>query len=136
MSFDSDLDAALRARFSLILAVTSEEERVLALIRGVCERSNRPALMWDAADGFRPLAGRIGAPGGTDPVAALQEIDKAEGNAVFVLRDFHEYLSNPLVKRKLRNVAQRLKTTSKSIILTSPTGWLPDPYLIMTLILI
>ncbi|MBK8836290.1 MAG: AAA family ATPase [Anaerolineae bacterium] len=126
MSFDSDLDAALRARFSLILAVTSEEERVLALIRAVCERSNRPALMWDAADGFRVLAGRIGAPGGTDPMAALQEIEKAEGNPVFVLRDFHEFMSNPLVKRKLRNVAQRLKTTSKSIILTSPTGRLPD----------
>ena len=126
MSFESDLDAALRARFSLILAVTSEEERLLALIRAVCERGNRPALMWDAADGFRLLAGRIGAPGGTDPVAALQEIEKAEGNTVFVLRDFNEYLSNPLVKRKLRNVAQRLRTTAKSVILTSPSGRLPD----------
>lgn len=126
MSFETDLDEALRARFTLILAVTAEEERALHLIRAVCERSNRPALSWDAADGFRLLAGRVGVPTSADALDALREIDKVEGNCVYVLRDFHEHFGNPVVKRKLRSVVQRLKTTGRSIIITSPSARVPD----------
>jgi AAA+ superfamily predicted ATPase len=43
-----------------------------------------------------------------------------------VLKDFHEAWNNPQIKRKLRSTAQRLKFTKKSILITAPSGRVPD----------
>jgi hypothetical protein len=64
-------------------------------------------------------------PNARDPLTALEQIDKWDGSALFVLKDFHEAWANPQVKRKLRNVAQRLKYTHKSIVVTTPTAQIP-----------
>jgi AAA+ superfamily predicted ATPase len=127
MSFDQQLDTYLRARFTLIVLATLEEERALQAIKAVCEKSRRPCLTWDVADGFQTLAGNASPPAARDPLTALEQIDKAEaGDALFVLKDFHECWSNPQLKRKLRSVAQRLKFTKKSILVTSPGSKLPE----------
>ncbi len=127
MRFEEELDIYLRARFTLILLITAEEERALASIKQVCDATQRPCLMWDAAEGFAWLtAPGFPLPTGRDPLTALEQIDKADGNGLFILRDFHETWSNPQIKRKLRNLAQRLKFTKKSILVTAPLGRIPD----------
>ncbi|MEW6156174.1 MAG: AAA family ATPase [Verrucomicrobiota bacterium] len=127
MPFDLELDTYLRARCTLMLLVTHEEERAVQTIKTVCERAKRLCLAWDMADGFQTIAGAAGAPpSARDALSALEQIDKAEGEALFVLKDFHECWSNAQLKRKLRGVAQRLKFTKKSILITAPTGKIPD----------
>jgi hypothetical protein len=39
MTFEQELDVYLRARFTLLVLVTSEEERALQMIKRVCEGS-------------------------------------------------------------------------------------------------
>ena len=56
-----------------------------------------------------------------DPLAALEQVDRTDGDGVYVLKDFHECWANAQIKRKLRGVAQRLKFTKKSILVTTPT---------------
>lgn len=126
MTFEQELDVYLRARFTLVVLVTAEEERALQAIRVVCERSHRACLAWDVADGFQALSGGRTSLAARDALSALEQIDKAEGDSLFVLKDFHELWNNAQIKRKLRNVAQRLKFTKKSIVITSLTGKLPD----------
>ncbi|HEV3204132.1 MAG TPA: AAA family ATPase [Gemmataceae bacterium] len=127
MSFERDLDIYLRARITLIVLVTSEEERALQAIKAVCERNNRPCWTWDVADHFQSLTGITGSPpSAKEPQAALDKIDKSDEDALFVLKDFHESWSNAQTKRKLRSVAQRLKFTKKSILITSLTGKIPE----------
>jgi hypothetical protein len=110
MLFEQKLDVYLRARFTLIILVTSEEERAIQSVKGVCERANRAGLSWDHADGFQSLAGKVASvPSARDPLSALEQMDKLEGDVLFVLKDFHECWSNPQIKRKLRGLAQRLK---------------------------
>jgi AAA+ superfamily predicted ATPase len=129
MSFEQRLDVYLRARFTLIVLVTPEEERALQSIKAVCERTKRPCLMWDVADNFQWLtAAAGGAPSAKDPLAALDYMDKADNEALYVLKDFHECWSNAQVKRKLRNVAQRLKFTKKSILITCPAHKIPEEF--------
>jgi AAA+ superfamily predicted ATPase len=129
MSFESELDIYLRARFTLMILVTPEEERALETVRAVCERTQRPCLSWDVAEGFQVLTGRDNAtPTARDPISALEQVDKTEGNALFVLKDFHECWSNAQIKRKLRSIAQRLKFTRKSILVTSPSNKLPEEF--------
>lgn len=121
MTFEQELDIYLRARFTLMVLVTSEEERALIAIRAVCERQGRPSQTWDLAEGFRLLTGQGSVPSARDPLAALEQIDKAPDGTLCVLKDFHEVWSNPQIKRKLRSLAHNLKFTKKSIIVTTPS---------------
>jgi AAA+ superfamily predicted ATPase len=127
MTFEQELDVYLRARFTLVVLVTPEEERALQAVKAVCERLKRPCVSWDVADHFQPLTAGAAAPGAArDPIAALEQVDKADGEAVFVLKDFHECWGNAQIKRKLRGLAQRLKFTRKSILVTTPTSKVPE----------
>src|SRR5947209_11033203 len=106
MSFERELDVYLRARITLIVLITSEEERALQTVKAVCDRTGRPCLTWDAADHFQVLTGvGVTAPTGKEAVAALEQVDKADSDALFVFKDFHESWGNAAVKRKLRNIA-------------------------------
>ncbi len=126
-TFDQELDIYLRARFTLIVLVTTEEERALQTIRSVCERARRPCVTWDVADGFEVLTVGDSAPAAArDAKTALEQVEKADGETVFVLKDFHECWKNFELKRKLRSVAQRLKFTRKTLIVTTPSSRVPD----------
>ncbi|HYT95611.1 MAG TPA: AAA family ATPase [Gemmataceae bacterium] len=126
MTFEQELDVYLRARFTLMVLITAEEERALHAVKAVCERMKRPCLTWDVADGFQTLTSGGAPPAARDPIAALEQIDKTEGDGLFVLKDFHECWNNAQIKRKLRGVAQRLKFTKKSILITTTSAKLPD----------
>src|SRR5687768_7600298 len=115
MGFDEQLEIYLRARFTLIVVVTTEEERALAAVRATCERTGRPCQTWDLAEGLHALvAGGATPAAARDPLSALEHVDKLEGDTLFVLTDFHDCWTNAQVKRKLRTVAQRLKYSRKS----------------------
>lgn len=125
--FARELDTLLRARSTLLVLVTPEEERALKAVNNVCANSGRGCVTWDVADGFATQNGRAKAPSpAKDPLTALDRIDKAAENTLFVLKDFHECWNNAQIKRKLRNVAQRLKFRQTSILITAPTSKIPD----------
>src|SRR6516225_7998726 len=112
MNFEKDLDVHLRARVTLIILVTSEEQRALDAVKAVCERSERPCWTWDGADHFQCLTTPDGAlPAAKEPMTALEQVEKAPDGVLFVLKDFHECWTQPQPKRKLRNLAQRLRFT-------------------------
>ncbi|HOG79200.1 MAG TPA: AAA family ATPase [Anaerolineaceae bacterium] len=126
MNFEDQLDIYLRARFTLIVLVTTEEERALTTVKSVCERTQRRALAWDAAEGFQFITAASGTlPTARDPLTALEQIDKAE-DGLFILKDFHEAWGNAQIKRKLRSLGQKLKYTRKSILVTSWTAKIPE----------
>lgn len=129
MNFDEQLDVLLRARFTFILLVTHEERRALDVIKDVCERASRSCLSWDMADGFQWLTAPSGAlPSARDPLTALDTIERqdAASGCLYILKDFHEAWSNPQIKRKLRNVSQKLRTTRKSIVVISHSSVVPE----------
>lgn len=128
MNFEDQLDVYLRARFPLVVLITTEEERALNTIKTLCERTQRSLLGWDSADGFIWLTqNSANPPSAKDPLTALEQIDKyATPNTVFVLKDFHDAWNNPAIKRKLRSVSQHLKFTRKYIFITTPVSKLPD----------
>ena len=127
MEFEERLDIYLRARFTLIVLVTLEEERALQTIRAVCERARRSCITWDAGDGFALLSGRESVSTARDPITALESVLQGKADStVFVLKDFHEFWNDARIKRKLRNVAQQLKLTRKSVIVTTPASKIPD----------
>ena len=129
MAFEKQLDTYLRARFTLIVLMTHEEQRALEVIEEMCETTRRTCVTWDGADGFHWLANSSGSlPSARDPMTALDQIDKWDpaASTLFVLMDFHDYWMNAQVRRKLRNLAHRMKFTKSSILVLTPNTRVPD----------
>lgn len=128
MDLDKEIDLHLRSRITLICVVSLDEERILSQLKNLCQRTKRTLYVWDHADDFQPYAGRVAnPPQAKDPLTALEAIEKMDGQVVFVLRDFHQcWDRQPRIVRKLRNLAQKLKYTHKSIIVTMPVAEIPE----------
>jgi AAA+ superfamily predicted ATPase len=129
MEFQKQLDLYLRARFTLSVLFTIEEERAVEAVRTWCLDHSRSCLVWDLAGGYRWLSTEeTPIPVSKDPLSALETIEKHKNTAssVFILKDFHDAWQNPQVKRKLRSICQKLARSNKQIILTMPSGHIPE----------
>ena len=96
--FSRRLNVSLRARVTLIVVITPEEERVVEQIKVVCERWDPPrqCIAWDSVEGFSVIVGNKNFLNQSrDPLTALDDLVKTGEDAVIVLKDFHEYLEQP-----------------------------------------
>ncbi len=119
MSFNEDFDLCLRARYPLIYIPTPEEERVEGAIAAAAKRQgNRAIYIWDFVDGYQGNPSDAGF-AQRNPLQALDLIEKvpATAPAIFILRDFHRFLEDVAISRKLRNLARSLKSQPKNIVL-------------------
>jgi SpoVK/Ycf46/Vps4 family AAA+-type ATPase len=127
--FSRRLNISLRARVTLIVVMTPEEERVIAQIKEVCEKwePQRQCLAWDSVDGFSVVCGNNSLlTQSRDPLTALDDMIKSDENAVIVLKDFHEYWNNPMVKRKIRNFSQKFRYNRRTMVMITPVRKIPD----------
>jgi len=60
-----------------------------------------------------------------DPVQALANLETMTIEAVFVLKDFHRHMDNPVVVRRLRDVGQKFSTNRRTLVLTAPAIEMP-----------
>jgi hypothetical protein len=128
MSFQEELELLLRARYSLIYIPTREEERVEAAIAQCAKhQGNRAVYIWDFVDGYQGNPNDVGF-GKRNPLQALELVEKlpATAPAIFILRDFHRFLEDVSISRKLRNLARLLKSQPKNLVLLSPQVVIPD----------
>jgi len=127
--FSHRLNVSLRARVTLVVVMSPEEERVVSRIREVCDtwEPARQCITWDSADGFAVISGnRNFLTQSRDPLAALEDITKTDENAVIVLKDFHEFWNNPQVKRRVRNLSQKFRYNRRTIVIITPVHKIPD----------
>jgi ATPase family associated with various cellular activities (AAA) len=128
MTFREEFKLLLRARYPLIYIPTYEEERVEAAIREeAANQGNRPVYTWDFVDGYQGNPNDAGF-GRRNPLQALEFIEKlsASAPAVLILRDYHRFLEDVAIARKLRNLARVLKSQPKNIVLLSPKIAIPE----------
>jgi len=127
MNLEKELEIYLRSRFTFIYVVTAEEERIVRMLKRLCEQTQRTLCVWDHADYFQQVVGTGVSATAKDPITALEAIEKANCEGVFLLRDFHQCWENqPRVTRKLKNLSQRLKYTKKTIIVVAPVTKVPE----------
>ncbi|MEM9904248.1 MAG: AAA family ATPase [Cyanobacteria bacterium P01_D01_bin.44] len=128
MSFRDELGLLIRARYPVIYVPTQEEERAEAAIAASAQQNgNRSVYVWDFVEGYQGNPNDVGF-GRRNPLQALEFIEKLPGSAaaICVLRDFHRFLDDVAVARKLRNLSRLLKAQPKNIILLSPQLTIPD----------
>lgn len=128
MSFQDELLLLLRARYPVIYIATLEEERVeQAIAASTQQLNNRSVYVWDFVDGYQGNPNDAGV-ARRNPLQALEHIEKLPESvaALFVLRDYHRFLDDVAISRKLRNLARRLKSQAKNILLLAPQVQIPD----------
>ncbi|MDX2243888.1 MAG: AAA family ATPase [Leptolyngbyaceae cyanobacterium bins.302] len=128
MSFNEEFELLLRARYPVIYIPTQEEERVEAAIAQCAKhQGDRSVYVWDFVDGYQGNPNDAGF-GKRNPLQALELIEKIPATvaAIFILRDFHRFLEDVSVSRKLKNLMRSLKAQPKNIIILSPQITVPD----------
>jgi len=120
-----ELQDLVRARYPLIQIVTHEETRVEEQLRNLCIEREMRLEVWSITEGFRVLANGSGTRDVRDPLKALEHVNRGEGRSLYVLRDFHPFLKEPSVVRRLRDLASLLRKTKKSLVLLSPVQKTP-----------
>jgi AAA+ superfamily predicted ATPase len=127
MSFNDEFELLLRARYPLIYIPTLEEERAEVAIAQAAQRlGERAVYLWDFVDGYQGNPNDQGF-GRRNPLQALEFVEKIPANApsIFILRDFHRFLEDISVSRKLKNLARLLKSQPKNLVIVTPQVAIP-----------
>lgn len=124
-----NIETLVRARYPLLVIPSYEEERVEQALATVAANRKKDLLCWTVTRGLYPHGTPLDAKKagkGTDPLAALDEVIAMVDPAIFLFHDFHPYLGQPEVVRKLRDVAGYLKSSYKTLVFVSPHFKIPS----------
>ena len=127
MNFIEEFGLLLRARYPILYIPTREEERVELVLTQLAKiQGGRAVYIWDYVDGYQGNPNDQGF-GKRNPLQALELLDKLPSvtAGIFILRDFHRFLEDVAVCRKLRNLARTLKSQPKNVVLLSPQLTIP-----------
>ncbi|MEB3339574.1 AAA family ATPase [Okeania sp.] len=128
MNFQAEFELLLRSRYSIIYIQTREEERVEnAITESAKKQGNRAVYIWDFVEGYQNNPNDKGF-GKRNPLQGLELIEKLPESApaIFILRDFQRFLEDISISRKLRNLAKKLKSQPKNIVILAPEIYVPD----------
>jgi len=136
----------------IIVMETVEETRAVRLVRAASSPLNLAVFEWSIASGLVRCGSEVGTPvleprfaapghGGAihcpddagasaiynsrEPVQALSNLEALSLEAVFILKDFHRHMDDPVVVRRLRDVGQKFSANRRTIVITAPAITIP-----------
>ncbi len=127
-SITQEVKLHIQARYPLIYLVTWEEERVIDDIEKIAveDDQRKKVYAWTETKGLGNIVLDENNRALADPLQVLNHIIESKDRAIFILIDFHPFLTNHQVTRRVRDAARALKSSNKTIIFLSPKLVLPD----------
>lgn len=122
---DKELETLIRAHYPIIYIVSWEEQRVEESLRRISQERGKKLFLWTVTQGMvtnpnhRDNATR-------DPLAALDAVNDSREQAIFLLKDYHAFISDVTITRRLRDLTIALKTSYKTLIILAPVLKLPN----------
>jgi len=133
------LQALLHTRTPITLIETHDEPRLLALCAAVCKKADRELWTWSASSGLRVSQGLklslvemvkgrddSAAPDTRQLPEALREVERMREPALVVFLDIHPFLSNPVITRAMKEVAQRCESKGLQMMFVGHDIELPE----------
>lgn len=125
---NADITALLKARNTLLWVVTREEVRVEAALTEAAGVGSYPVRLWDCATGITSGGAVLDEQAG-DPAAVCARIRGDKTRAVYVLRDLHKWLADPVVCRQVRSLARSLQAAprgeARAMVVLTPSSEVP-----------
>ena len=143
MNFNRCLQTSLanlfKARFPYVYITTWEEKRACDFIMSIANdeeliRHPRQVYSWTQTDGIYNEADKKRKLGTTDPIKAMEFVEKCDEDAIFIFKDLHVYFGVPgrpisydLI-RKMRDIIPLLheSVSRKNVVLVSPQLLIPE----------
>jgi SpoVK/Ycf46/Vps4 family AAA+-type ATPase len=141
---NGDLSVLIRSRVPILVIDSSDETPVIkAILRasghsaepappGAVSAASRstvglPVFQWTVTDGLKRLDVDFGAPQRTvtEPAQILKHIRANNLAAIYILLDFHPYLSDPIIVRQLKDIAQEYAQSARTLVLVSSELTIP-----------
>ncbi|MFO1497556.1 MAG: AAA family ATPase [Verrucomicrobiota bacterium] len=132
MAPSQEIEILIRARYPIIYILSAEELRVQDALMEIAQRRQKRVFEWSVTTGLVPAGTSIQVQKNRnaatkDPLMALDQVIDHVEPALFIFKDLHPFFnkSNYMVVRKLKEIAQHLKNSYKTIALISPVIDLP-----------
>ncbi len=123
MGKEKDLLLLIRSSTPLILIETSDEVRAIQLFRRVLAKALRPMYQWSVTSGLKRVdidVADFGENANDQPELVLGHIASNAEASIYLLLDFHPYLTEPVNRRKLREICLRHAGVEHVVVLISP----------------
>lgn len=122
MTSEEEIDILLRAAYPIICVLSYEERRVEAsIINSVKKRflgagGGSPIYYWSCTEGMVDFDNGRRDDDVTSPIEILEKVGSSAEPAVFILRDFHEFMGegSTVVQRKLKDLSYYLTEVARN----------------------
>jgi SpoVK/Ycf46/Vps4 family AAA+-type ATPase len=126
-----DLEVTLRSRTPIIVIETSDESRILDMLRSITisgpSTSYQPLFRWTVTDGLQRLDIALEPQTlNSEPTDVLRHIRAVDKPGVYVLLDFHPFINDPVHVRLLKDICMRYPDVPRQIVLISHSVELPS----------
>ena len=118
------LRSRILSRYTIMFLKTWEEKRWEAELSALAAEIQRGLVVWSVTKGPRPRLSSVDGKN-TGPAEFLDQIAAYPADHLFLLKDFHPYLSDPLILRKLRDLVPKLAEQRKTILFLGPAAKIP-----------
>lgn len=129
MSVDKnrEIEILIRARYPIIYIVTWEEKRVEEALKSIAFARNKGLYLWTITEGITSAttSGRF-SDSLKNPLEALDHVKKSKETAIYVFKDFHPFMEEPRIIRKLKDVAAQIKTSHNTLVILSSKMVIPE----------
>ena len=126
-----ELAVLLRSRIPLVVIESRDEARVLKLLAAlsvrIAPKSHMPMFQWTVTDGLKRIDVDLGPPQrhNAEPTEVLKHIRATATAGVYVLVDFHPFLTEPMHVRLLKDICLSYDQFPRTVVLLSDALTLP-----------
>lgn len=126
MTDTHDLELVLKSHIPIVVIETREEKRAVNLIQSLQFAIGLPIYRWTVTEGLQRIdldyePQRLN----SEPTEVLGNIKAGQNAGIYVLLDFHPYLSEPTHVRLLKDIALDYHATQQTIVLISHSIEIP-----------
>ena len=125
-----DLEVILRSRTPIVIIETRDEARMLEMLQSIAvagiNDNYMPLFRWTITDGLQRIDIVLEPqPLNSEPGDVLKHIRAVSKPGIYVLLDFHPFLTDPVHVRLIKDICIRYKDVPRQIVLISHTVKLP-----------
>jgi hypothetical protein len=139
----SDLGVLIRSRVPILVVDSCDEAQVIKTIlrtnghaivplkptaaSSLKPTEAPPVFQWTVTDGLKRLDVQFSAPQRTinDPAEVLKHIRASNLAGIYILFDYHPYLSDPVIVRLLKDIAKEYSQCARTVVLVSAELTIP-----------